>query len=42
LKGQTLMLVPEIADGFRASVGAMRSLDMGEGVSFRTFSVPED
>jgi hypothetical protein len=36
------MLVPETADGFRATIGAMRSLDANEGVSFHTFSLPED
>jgi hypothetical protein len=37
-----LMLVPETADGFRATIGALRSLGDGEGVSFHTFSLPED
>ena len=36
------MLVPETTDGFRATVTALRSLDGGRGVSFHTFSLPED
>jgi hypothetical protein len=36
------MLVPETADGFRATIGALPSLDENEGVSFHTFSLPED
>jgi hypothetical protein len=36
------MLVRETADWFRAAVIALRSLDGGRGVSFRTFSLPED
>jgi hypothetical protein len=35
------MVVPSNADGFRAVVSALRSLD-GEGVSFHTFAPPED
>jgi hypothetical protein len=42
IKGEILMLVPEPADGFRATIGALRSLDANEGVSFHTFSLPED
>jgi hypothetical protein len=42
MKGEYLMLVPETADGFRATIGAMRSLGEGDGVSFHTFSLPED
>jgi hypothetical protein len=42
LEGEILMLVPEIADGFRATIGALRSLDESEGVSFHNFSLPED
>jgi hypothetical protein len=30
------------ADGFRATIGALRSLDVSEGVSLHTFSLPED
>jgi hypothetical protein len=40
-KGEYLMLVPECADGFRATFGALRSLGEGEGVTFHTFSFPE-
>jgi hypothetical protein len=42
MKGEILMMVPETADGFRATIGALRSLDANEGVSFHTFSLPED
>ena len=34
------MVVPSTAGGFRAAVSALRSLD--EGVSFHTFTLPED
>ena len=36
------MVVPSTADGFRAAVSALRSLDGREGVSFHTFTLPED
>jgi len=36
------MLVPRTAEGFRATVSALRSLDGSKGVSFHTFSLPED
>jgi hypothetical protein len=42
IKGETLMLVPETADGFRATIGALRSLGEDKGVSFQTFSLPEE
>ena len=42
VKGERLMLVPATAAGFRAAVTALRSLDAGRGVSFHTFSLPED
>jgi hypothetical protein len=42
MRGETLMLVPETADGFRATIGALRSLGEDKGVSFHTFSLPED
>ena len=35
------MFVPRTADGFRATVSALRSLDQSKGVSFHAFSVPE-
>jgi hypothetical protein len=41
MKGERLMLVPKTADGFRATVSALRSLDGSNGVSFHTFSLPE-
>jgi hypothetical protein len=42
LKAEKLMVVPSTADGFRATVSALRSLEGGEGVSFHTFSLPEN
>ena len=42
LKGENLMFVPSTADGFRAAVSALRSLDGKDGVSFHTFTIPED
>jgi hypothetical protein len=42
LKGEKLMVVPSTADGFRAVVSALRSLDGKEGVSFHTYTLPED
>jgi len=42
LKGEKLMVVPSTADGFRASVTALRFLDGKEGVSFHTFKLPEN
>jgi hypothetical protein len=40
IKGEILMLVPETADGFWATIGALRSLYVSEGVSFHTFFDP--
>jgi hypothetical protein len=42
IKGEKLMLVPRTADGFRATVSALRSSDVGGGVTFHTFALPED
>jgi len=42
LKGENLMVVPSTANGFRAAVSALRSLDGKEGVSFHTFTIPEN
>jgi hypothetical protein len=42
MKAEKIVIVPETADGFRATVGALRSLDGSKGVSFHTFSLPED
>jgi hypothetical protein len=39
MKGEYLMLVPETADGFRATISALRSLGEGEGV-FSHFLTP--
>ena len=41
-KGKRLMLVPWTPDGFRATVGAVRSLDGSNDVIFQTFSLPRD
>lgn len=40
VKGETLMQVPETAEGFRATTGTLRSLEGGEHVSFQTFPLP--
>jgi len=40
-KAEDLMVVPSTANGFRAAVNALPSID-GEGVSFHTFTLPED
>jgi hypothetical protein len=42
IKGEKLMVVPSTAEGFRAAVSALRSLDGKEGVSFHTFTLTED
>jgi hypothetical protein len=42
MTGEILMLVPEISDCFRATIGALRSHGAGKGVSSYTFSLPED
>jgi len=42
LKGEKLMVVPSIADGFRAAVSTLRSIDWKDGVSYHTFTLPED
>jgi hypothetical protein len=42
IRGEKLMLVPQTADGFRATVAVLRSLDGSKGVSFHTISLPED
>jgi hypothetical protein len=42
IKREILMLVSETADDFRTTIGALRSLDESEGVSFHTFSLPGD
>jgi hypothetical protein len=36
------MVVPSSAEGFRAAVSALLSLDGKEGLSFHTFTLPED
>ena len=42
LKREELMVVRSTADGFRAVVSALRSLNGKDGVSFHTFTLPED
>jgi len=42
LKAKKLMVISSTADGFRATVGALRPLDRRKGVSFHTFSLLED
>jgi hypothetical protein len=42
MKREILVLVPETADGVRATIGALRALGEGKGVGFHTFSLPED
>jgi hypothetical protein len=42
LRAAKLLVVPSTANGFRATVSALRSLDGGKGVSFHTFTLPED
>jgi len=41
-KGERLLLVPGIPDGFRATVNALRSRDGSKGVSFHTFCLKEN
>jgi len=42
LKGDKLTVVPSTADGLRAAVSALWSLDWKNGVSFHTFTLPKD
>jgi hypothetical protein len=42
IKPENLILVPRTAEGFRATVSALRTLEGSKGVSFHTFSLPED
>jgi len=42
LMSENLMVVPSTADGFRAVVSALRSIDGKDGVSFHTFTLLED
>jgi hypothetical protein len=42
LKGEKLMVVPPITDGFRAAVNALRSIDGKDDVSFHSFTLSED
>jgi hypothetical protein len=41
-KAEKLVVVPSTANGFRAAVSALRSLDVREGVSFHTFTLRKD
>jgi hypothetical protein len=40
LKGKKLMVIPSTANGFRAVVSALQSLDGKEDMSFHTFVLP--
>jgi hypothetical protein len=42
LKAEKLTVVTSIANGFRAAVSALRSLDGGKGVSFHNFTLTEN
>jgi hypothetical protein len=42
LKAEKLTIVPGTAVGLRATMSVLRSLDGSKGVSFHTFSLPED
>jgi len=42
IKSEKLMVVPSTADGIRASVSALRSVNGKDGVSFHTFTLPEE
>jgi hypothetical protein len=42
MRGETFIRLPETADGFRATIGALWSLAEEKGVSFHTFFLPED
>ena len=35
-------MIPATADGFRGAVNALRALNIESGVSFHTYSLPED
>ena len=37
-----MIIIPSPADGFRAAVSALWSLDAVEGLSFHTFTLPVD
>ena len=42
LKAEKLVVVPATADGFRAAVSALRSIDGRGVVSFHSYSLPVD
>ena len=42
VQGDKLVLVPNTADCFRATVRVLRSIEASKGVSFHTYSLPED
>ena len=42
LNGENLLVVPSTADGFRAAVSLLCSLDGKKGVTFHTFTLPMD
>jgi hypothetical protein len=41
-ESESLMVLPETADDFRAAVSGLRSLNASKDVSFHAFSLPED
>jgi hypothetical protein len=42
LKTEKIVVLPATRDGYRAAVSALYSLDRKSGVSFHTYSLPED
>ena len=42
MQGDNLVLVPNTADCFRATVRVLRSMDASKGVTFHTYSLLED
>jgi hypothetical protein len=41
MKGEFLMIVLETAEGFRATIGALKSLGESEDVNLQTSSLPK-
>jgi hypothetical protein len=42
MKGENLMVVPSTAEGFRAAIRGLRSLEGMEGLRFHIFTFPGD
>ena len=42
LKAEKLVAIPAMADGFIGAVSTLRSLDVESGVTFHTYSLPDD